>query len=191
MQHAAIPRREQTMPLKSSHDRYGTVAIAIHWITALAVLGLLGSGTVLDNSTDDAARTSILRVHATMGSLVLLLTIARIAWWVFADDHPSPVAGMPAWQERAARLGHLALYALLIVMGASGIGTVILSGALPILARAEPGPLPDFGDLVPRGVHGLAANALILFAVLHVAAALHHQFIRRDRLLARMGVGRP
>lgn len=178
------------MPIKSTADRYGTVAIAIHWFTALAVIGLLVSGTFAHDLGEDQ-RTGIIRVHVVMGTLVLVLTLLRIAWWMFADDRPSPVAGMPAWQARAARLGHLALYALLIVMGLSGMATIALSGVLPILFGGEPGPLPHFGDLAPRGVHGLAANLLILFAVLHVAAALHHQFIRRDRLLARMGIGRP
>ena len=177
------------MPLKSSSDRYGTVAIAIHWITAFAVIGLLVSGTVAHDLGEEA-RTSIVRVHAAMGSLVLLLTLFRIAWWLFADDRPPHVAGMPAWQARAASLGHLALYALIIVMGASGIATVVLSGALPVLLSGEPAALPHFGDLAPRGVHGLAANLLMLFAAVHVAAALHHQFVRRDRLLGRMGIGR-
>lgn len=176
------------MPVKSTTDRYGTVAIAIHWLTALAVFGLLVSGTIAHDLGEDQ-RTGIVRVHAVVGSLVLLLTLFRIAWWVFADDRPSPVAGMPAWQARAASLGHLALYVLLVVMAVSGLGTIILSGTFPILFGGEPGPLPHFSNLVPRSVHGLAANLMILFIVLHVAAALHHQFIRRDRLLSRMGIG--
>ncbi len=178
------------MPLKSTADRYGTVAIAIHWITALAVLGLLVSGNVAEDLEGDEGYASVLRVHAIMGALVFLLTLFRIAWWVFADDRPAPVAGLPVWQERAAQLGHLALYALIIVMGASGIGMIVLSGAGPTLLAGGPGELPDFDDFAPRDVHGLAANALILFAAVHVAAALYHQFIRRDRLLSRMGIGR-
>lgn len=177
------------MPLKSAPDRYGTVAIVIHWITALAVVGLLISGTIASDMGDGPGYASILRVHAIMGSLVFLLTLFRIAWWVFADDRPSPVAGMPAWQERAARLGHLILYGLIVLMGASGIGMILLSGAAPALLSGS-GALPEFDDLVARDVHGLAANALMLFAAIHVAAALYHQFVRRDRLLARMGVGR-
>ena len=179
------------MRWKSTPGRYGAVAILIHWITAFAVIGLLASGLAAANQPDDAAKTAILRVHAAIGATILLLTLLRIAWWALVDTKPDPVAGLPGWQERASRLAHLLLYALVIVMGASGIGMMILSGAGTILYGGAAGPLPDFTLYPPRAAHGAAAFALLLVAALHVAAALHHQFVRRDRLLARMGIGRP
>ena len=50
------------------------------------------------------------------------------------------------------------------------------------------GPPPEWVSAL-RGVHGLAANILLLLIVLHVGAALYHQFIRRDNLIARMWYG--
>jgi cytochrome b561 len=51
------------------------------------------------------------------------------------------------------------------------------------------GPLPDFDTLAPRAVHGATAFLLLGLATAHVAAALYHQAVRRDRLLGRMGIG--
>jgi cytochrome b561 len=59
---------------------------------------------------------------------------------------------------------------------------------LPALAGGT--PLPDFSTVTPSVVHGLAARLLIGLLILHIAAALFHHFVRRDRLLARMGLGR-
>ena len=51
------------------------------------------------------------------------------------------------------------------------------------------GPVPDFSALIPRVAHGIMARLLLALFVLHFGAAIYHQVIRRDHLLARMGVG--
>jgi cytochrome b561 len=50
--------------------------------------------------------------------------------------------------------------------------------------------VPDFSELGPRLAHGAMSKLLLVLLVLHVGAALYHQFIRRDNLMARMGAGR-
>ena len=78
------------MSLKSSPTRYGTVAIAIHWVTALAIIGMLISGLVAENSTDAVAELGILRVHAIMGVLVgvltILLLIPTLLVWALVEE---------------------------------------------------------------------------------------------------------
>lgn len=175
------------MGLKSASDRYGTVAIAIHWVSAAAIIGLLVSGTVADGAVG-AGKTSILVVHATIGTLVLLLTLARVAWWLWADKRPVPLAGQPAAQEMLARAVHGLLYVAIFVMTLSGIATLVLSGAVPALLGQ--GTLPDFSTVPPRFVHGIVSKLMIALVAVHTLAALYHQFIRRDRLLGRMGLGR-
>jgi cytochrome b561 len=91
-------------------------------------------------------------------------------------------------QQAAARLVHRLFYVVILAMAASGIGTLVLSGAAATLYFGGSAPLPDFTAFPPRGVHGLVAYGLVALIVLHVGAALHHQFIRHDRLLARIGV---
>lgn len=174
------------MSLRSSPDRYGAVAIAIHWVSALAILALLASGNVLA-ATPLSAKAQILVVHASVGTLVLVLTLVRIAWWVWGDRRPLPVSGQPRWQEVAASSVHGLLYLTVLLLAASGISTLILSGALPALLGQ--GTLPDFSATPPRLVHGLAGRLMLALVFAHAGAALYHQFIRRDRLLGRMGIG--
>ena len=175
------------MGAKSTSTRYGSVAIAIHWMSALAVILTFIAGFVVANVAPPAQQAPILVVHIVLGSLVFVLTLLRIVWWVAADKHPKPPANQPRWQRRTASVVHIALYAILLLMATSGITTIILSGALPTILSG--GPVPDFSELIPRMAHGVMSKILLgLFAV-HVGAALYHQLIRRDHLLARMGVG--
>ena len=75
-----------------------------------------------------------------------------------------------------------------MLMATSGIMTLVLSGAIPAMLSGA--PVPDFSELVPRVAHGVMSKLLLALFAAHVGAALYHQFVRRDRLLARMGVGR-
>jgi cytochrome b561 len=175
------------MSLKSTPDKYGRVAVAIHWSSATAVILTWIAGFVVAEIAPPAQQAPILLAHIALGLIVFALTLLRIMWWAVADRHPGAPAGQPLWQVRTAQLVHLGLYVLLVLMASSGITTLILSGAVPVILSG--GPVPDFSALVPRIAHGLMSRILLALFVLHVGAALWHQVVKRDRLLARMGVG--
>lgn len=176
------------MALKSSATRYGDVAIAIHWLTAALIVALFATGLLAAGQVDPAAKLALVRAHIPLGAGVLLLTLLRIVWWLVADRRPGAVSGLPGWQAFAARAVHVGLYLVVLVSAASGIATVVLSGALPVIVAG--GLLPDFSTVLPRAVHGIVTKVMLALLAAHVGAALWHQFVRRDHLLARMGVGR-
>ena len=176
------------MSAKSTPQRYGNVAIAIHWVSALAIVVVFALGLTAANTADPAVEVNLVRGHVILAILVLLLTLLRIFWWWFADRQPAPVAGQPHWQQVAASLVHRAIYLVILLMAASGIGTVVLSGAGPAIIAGT--VLPDFERVPPFLVHELTSRLMLALLAAHVLAALYHQFVRRDGLLARMGVGR-
>ncbi|RUW64146.1 cytochrome b/b6 domain-containing protein [Mesorhizobium sp. M7A.F.Ca.US.008.03.1.1] len=174
---------------KSKPDRYGTLAVSIHWLSAVLILALMGSGFRAANAMDAATKIDILRFHIPVATVVLLLTAFRIVWrWRF-DLKPRPVAGSPAWQERIAHGIHVAFYVVIFGMVASGIAMVVLSGAAAAVFGQPGAMLPNFTDYPPRALHGLGGFLLVALLVFHAGAALYHQFIRRDRLLRRMWFG--
>jgi cytochrome b561 len=175
------------MSLKSSPTRYGAVAMAIHWLTALLIFALFATGLLAAGQADPAAQLALVRFHVPLGTAVLVLTLLRIVWWWVADRRPGPPAGQPGWQKFMAQAVHFALYAVVLLLAASGIGTLVLSGALPAIVAGT--TLPDFDTVAPRLVHGLASRLMLALLAVHIGAALWHHFIRRDRLLARMGLG--
>lgn len=175
--------------LKSTAERYGAIPVTIHWLVAALILVALGSGFQAANSLDSVAKAGFLRVHIPVTITVLLLTLFRIVWWFF-DRKPEPVRGSPPWQEWLGRVVHIALYIVILGMVASGIGMMILSGAGPAIFGEAGAGLPDFRDFLPRVPHGAGARLLLALLAAHVGAALYHQFVRRDGLLARMWYGR-
>jgi cytochrome b561 len=173
------------MGLKSTSTQYGSVAIAIHWTSAIAVVLTFIAGLVLANA--DPVPVPLLVAHIVLGLSVFALTLLRIVWWLAADDRPPLPADQPRLQQLAARTVHALLYVILILMATSGIATIVSSGAIAAIASGA--PLPDFSALIPRVAHGIMSKLLLVLLAGHIGAALYHQFIRRDRLLARMGIG--
>ena len=176
------------MAAKSTSDRYGTVAVSLHWLSAVLIMALIGSGFRASGLEGAAAKTAILQVHVPLGVTVLLLTLARIAWWIFGDTKPVPVP-MPTWQDRLSRTVHCLFYVVILGMSTSGIGMMVLSGAGPIIFGGSAGMLPNFWDYLPRVPHGIGARAMVALLVLHAGAALYHHFFKRDGLLQRMWFG--
>lgn len=176
--------------MKSRPNRYGNIAVTIHWLSALAVFVLIGSGFGAATTTDPAAKVGLLQLHVPMAIAVLILTLARIVWWWLADRKPEPISGTPRWQNASARGVHFLLYGALFLLFGSGIAMLAMSGAGNMLLTGI-GVLPDFAEFAPHTAHLLGALLLIALLAAHIGAALYHQLVRRDNIFRRMWYGRP
>ena len=170
--------------------RYHAVLVVLHWLLAAGLIFMLLMGSLsldkLPNSSPD--KIGALQGHMiagiTIGALMLLRLVTRMR-----TAHPAPARTGSVLLDRLGPLAHWTLYLLVFAMVASGLGTALLAG-LPDIVFGGVGSLPvDFKGLLPRSVHGIVAKLLMLVITLHIAAALWHQFVRRDALLARMGLG--
>lgn len=170
--------------------RYHPLLVALHWIVAILLFMALFAGKValpsLENTNPD--KLAALSIHMGMGVTLLVLMLLRLlVRWRTAQPAPADT-GNPLL-DRLARLTHGALYVLVIAMAASGIALSVSSGLGDAVMGA--GPMPEsFRGNPARAAHGLLSNLLLLLIVLHIAAALYHQLIRRDGLMARMWFGR-
>lgn len=176
----------------AGHDmrrRYDSVAIAIHWTLAAAIFVALPLGLLAARASDARQAAALLRVHIPLGILILILSVVR-AGWRYRHAPPEPPHAQPRWQGVIARVTHMLLYVVPVVIATSGLATLALSDAAPVIFSRASGALPDFSRFPPMTAHAIGAFVLVGLLCLHVAAAIHHQFIRRDRLLARMGIGK-
>lgn len=173
--------------MKSNDTRYGTVAVLIHWISALLILVLLGSGFRSGFVDDTETKAAVLRIHVPVAMLVLILTIGRLIWWWRFDRKPLALAGAPHWQQSIARWTHRLLYLALLLLLASGITMSVMSG-LPfaLFGAAE---FPDLSTIPPRAGHGIGARVLAALLILHAGAALYHHWFLKDKTLKRMSFG--
>ena len=101
---------------------------------------------------------------------------------------------MPSWQQKLSHATHIALYVLFFATPLAGWGyssaagfQVVLYGLLPL-----PDWVPVSKELADtlKGIHKLCSFALAALVLLHVLAALKHQWVDRDGLLGRMMPGR-
>lgn len=166
-------------------SRYNPLLVALHWITAFFLIGLLiaGSAVLAPLANDDPAKMLSFRLHMALGVTTLALLVLRLAVRL-STRRPAPVRTGNALIDRAAPLTHWALYILAFTMVLSGMTFARASGLPDAVFGA--GAMPATFDHPARTVHGIASKLLMAFIALHVAAALWHQFIRRDGLMARM-----
>lgn len=184
------------MTASATPGRYSGVAMALHWLIALLVIGNLAGGNLLDLFEDSAdpgrqaIGANIIFSHMGFGLTVLVLTLLRLGWRLGNPPPPLP-AYMTVFERLAARAVHLGFYLLLFVLP--------LSGWAMISTARTPEPLPWFGLfslpplLLPPGLHGLFHEshellgwAMMALIALHVGAALKHRIFDRDDLVARM-----
>lgn len=180
--------------LRNTPHRYGSVHIALHWLTAAAVLFLFPLGLwMVELDYYDSWYHRAPELHKSLGILLAAVVGLRLVWrW--SNPHPRPLG--TALENRLATAAHWLLYLLLIALLASGY----------LISTAEGHPIEVFGWFsVPATLHGLPrqadvageiheflAFALIALVALHAGAALKHHFINRDRTLRRMlGADRP
>lgn len=178
------------MHLRNTADRYGLVAIALHWLVAATIVGLFALGLWMTGLTyyDDWYKTAP-DVHKGIGILVFCALIARVAWRL-ASPPPPPLPTHRPWERRIAGLVHVLLYVLLFATMASGylISTadgrpVEVFGLFAVPATLS--HLPAQADIAGT-VHLTLAIAVVSLATLHALAALKHHFVDRDRTLMRM-----
>lgn len=178
------------MRFRNSPDGYGAVPKALHWLTVILVVLAWTLGSFDDVLPKGAARAAGLFVHISAGVAILALLVVRLLWRL-ADPPPPPEPSvLGEWLDRAGRLAHYALYALLIAVPIAGIVLQFARGdALSLFGLYEiPSPWVAsraFARSV-KEVHEVLANALVILAGLHAAAALAHHLVLGDRTLTRM-----
>ncbi len=172
------------------NDHYTRVAIALHWVIAALFAVNFLSGFFHDVLGPQFVRT-IMNIHKPTGLLILMFTLARIAWRV--GHRPPPFPAGPKWQTAAASMTHILLYLLMLALPLTGWAMTSTTLKLRPLEFFGLFPLPFLPlprsaalDGLFNSLHrGLGIVALLAIA-LHVAAALKHQFVDRDRLIHRM-----
>jgi cytochrome b561 len=193
------------MAITNTRTRYGTVAMTLHWLIALAVLANIGLGIyhadyIPDNAPPDVQKFAfqIIQLHKSIGLTVLVLSLARLAWRLVNPIPPLPVGMSPALRV-TAHATHFLLYVLIIAIPFSG--WALVSGSQLGLPTHYFGVIewPNLWFLaeLPRATkhalhHTLAlthfylAWSMIVLIPIHVTGALYHQFLRRDDVLRRM-----
>lgn len=178
--------------LRNTTTTWGAVSQIFHWAGGALILLLLIHGWWMVEIPPRIARFAHYSWHASLGYGLLALMILRIAWrWMNTLPEPPPDAR--AWERIATRLGHRGLYVLILAATISGwalagtfrrpldttfFGLVQVPGIVVSQDR-------DLHDQL-ESAHSILAWALALLIIIHIAGALYHLIIKKDRVTQRM-----
>ncbi len=171
-------------------SKYSKVAIALHWILAALII----SNFVLASMAEDVARElrgAYMNPHKAIGISILLFSVFRLYWRMGHKPPPLPGA-ITGWQAKAGRYVHTIFYFLIIA--------VPLSGWIMASAHPQAPPVSFFGLFdfsLPIGknealagfgheAHEILTKPLAILIILHILAALKHQFADRLPFIQRM-----
>jgi len=170
--------------------RYGTGAIALHWIHALIVLGLIGWGLWMADLPKGPERGWAFGVHKSFGLLAIALIFIRIGWRL--SHRPPANTAVHGLEARLASAGHTLLYILLVIVPLAGLTSVSFT-KYPLKFFGIDLPKPGYPDEALNAIfsetHQWLAWLLTALIVAHVLAAVRHG-LRRDGTVQRMLPGK-
>jgi cytochrome b561 len=102
----------------TGHSRYSRVAIILHWTIAGLIIFNLAIGFVMEGFPQPGRFIAVV-LHVSSGMTVLVLTVARLVWWM-THEPPPHLASLKFWEHRLARAVHLALYVAMVGMPLTG-----------------------------------------------------------------------
>ena len=147
-----------------SRQRYGSVTRRLHWVMAVCYLFMFGTAVAW---RVDERLMFLVNGHKAVGFVLMVLALVRFVWAIVQISHRPP-AGV------AARLGHLAMHVLMLMVPAFGIAR-----------QAGQGRGNEFLIELGDTWHGVLAWSLLVLVMGHVAMTVFHQ-IRGQPVLQRM-----
>ena len=170
-------------------SRYQPALVALHWLLALMIIGLLCLGffVLARMPNADPRKLEILVFHMAGGMLVLAFTILRFIIRVASARPAMATTGSPLL-DRLAPIVHYGLYLIVFLMIASGWSTGFLIRGV---FQPHGESLPDSFAVFPTfRAHAALATLLAILIAAHIAASLYHQFVLKDGLFSRVWFGR-
>jgi cytochrome b561 len=170
---------------------YNAPAKWFHWVTAVLMFAALPTGMVIPH-IKDPSKMAFYAIHESVGLTLLVVALARLAWRL---THPVPPhEGVPPLMRKAAGATHHTLYAAMILQPMLGFFATNafgfpMQGATAYLGLFD---LPKFMEAnTPLAewlllFHQWLGWTIAVLLVLHIAAVVFHQAIRKDGTLLRM-----
>ena len=194
------------MQIKNTRENYGVIAKCFHWITALLILGSYTSVYYRHWFTEEKTpeNWNALQLHLSIGISIGVIVLLRVIWRsmnTVPDQEPGTVL-----QQKAAKIGHYVLYALIIIMPITGyLGTGAATDyffmfeiakfsdtafSQVLLDKVLATNYEDFEKVMDFIHKDLLGECILWILILgHIGMALYHHYVKQDRTLKKMTSG--
>lgn len=192
------------------NKRYTIIAIILHWLIALGIFGMFAFGWYMTGLPKEAPeqmsydlfdwgiytweltkestpRAFYFNLHKSIGITLLALIIIRFIWRI-THKPPALLASYKAWERKLSTGAHHLLYLLMFVMPISGL---IMSAAskygvkwfgFDFIAGLDNQTLRE----IFHETHEITGLVLLIIIILHIAGALKHKIIDKDKTMQRI-----
>ena len=176
--------------MKNTTEKYGLIAIVLHWLIALVIFGLFGLGLYMVELTYyDSLYKTLPFIHKSIGISLALVFLFSVFWRI-TNPVPRALPGSKPFETRAAKWVHRLFYLLIPTIMFSGylISTADGSAINVFEVFKVPATITSIPEQEDNAglVHLYLAYGLIALVVFHAAAALKHHFFNHDNTLRRM-----
>ncbi len=170
------------------------ITIALHWLVAIGFLSLCVMGIYIVKTE----AWSWYWTHKSLGVIFFVVIITR-AIWRLLQGWPVPANTYDKFEQKISKLVHWSLLlgtifipiSGMIHSGASGHGFGVFAWHL---VADNPSPNPqdgviaysNFWSAFGQFTHKWVAYSLLVLVALHIAGALKHHWVNRDKTLLRM-----
>ena len=167
---------------------YGTTAKVFHWLIAVLLLVQYPIGWLMPDLHRNMKPGAPMTFHISFGITILLLIVLRLVWRL---THPvAPESSLPPWQRLSSEAVHWLLYLLVLATTVTGWLFASFRGWSVSFFYLVPMPMlsveNEAAGKAIDGLHQASEWAFLVVIGIHVAAALAHLFIYRDRIMQRM-----
>jgi cytochrome b561 len=178
--------------MTTAQQAYSKPAIWLHWIVAILMIFMLVFGEDYIRVPRGASLAEWgPSAHASIGIMILLLGAARLLWRL-GNPPPAQPTGMSRWEVLASHATHWAFYGLMIAIPVLGLLAIVPFGEarldldkVTFFNLFPVAFLPNLGGWTLEA-HEIASKIAQILVIIHVLAALKHQFWDKDNLLSRM-----
>ena len=175
--------------VNGSPARYERITVVLHWIVALLIVVLIGTGWhMVDIPRNTPERAYFFNLHKSLGIVAAAFIVVLILRRIRHTAPPLPSA-MAKWETTAAILNHRLFYVLMVLMTLTGyltssfsrFGAKLFGIALPHWGWEDAALRDNFS-----AVHRAAALIFAVLIAIHIAAALKHLLLDKDGVFQRM-----
>ena len=168
--------------------QYGTAAKVFHWLIVALLFVQYLIGWLMPDIHRGMKPGAAMTFHVSFGLLVLILIVLRFAWRLI---HPvAPESSLSPWQRLSSEAVHWLLYALVLATTVTGWLFASFRGWSMSLFYLVPMPMLAAENAAAGkaidSLHQAMEWTLLALIGIHVASALAHIFIYRDRIMQRM-----
>lgn len=172
----------------SEVKKYQPIAMFLHWLLALAIIGQSGLGVWMgDIPKGTPDRAYFFNLHKSIGMVIALFILWRIV--VRVKNTPPALPPLPNWERILAKSSHHLLYACMVILPLTGyIGSNFTKYGVKFFGYqlAPWGPENKVIYEVFNTAHSVTGKVMIAIILVHVAAALKHWLFDRDTVIQRM-----